>query len=117
MRGRFGPESRKIYAMMRGCAAALLVLAVLAWARPVLAQTEVGPFGSCKKGFSIRMSTEPLFAVDDKSKVVGTLLRGAPRNPVTIECDDTRHEPIVRWPAAIRERYASDEIDAGASIP
>jgi LPS-assembly protein len=68
--------------------AALVVLVV--WARPALAQTDVGPFGSCKKGFAIRASAEPLFAPDDKTKVVGTLLRGAPRNPVTIECDDTR---------------------------
>jgi LPS-assembly protein len=76
--------------MLRCSAIALAALVMLVWARPVLAQTDVGPFGSCKKGFAIRASAEPLFAADDKTKVVGTLLRGAARNPVTIECDDTR---------------------------
>jgi lipopolysaccharide assembly outer membrane protein LptD (OstA) len=92
--------------MLRCSVITLAALVMLAWARPALAQTDVGPFGSCQKGFAIRLSAEPMFALDDKSKVVGTLLRGSPRNPVTIECDDTRiFADEVEWREAEEVAY------------
>ena len=76
--------------MFRRSAVALTVLVVLLSAREALAQQTTGPFGECKTGLVIRVSAETLFDPNDKEKPIGRLLKGVARNPVTIECDETR---------------------------
>jgi LPS-assembly protein len=77
--------------MLERSALALAALVTLAGARDAAAQQQTsGPFGQCKSGLVIRASSSTIFDPADKEKPVGTLLRGAARNPVTIECDDTR---------------------------
>ncbi len=98
--------------MLRGCAVALAAVVVLASARTASAQaTDVGPFGSCKKGLVIRVSTAPIFAKDAADKPIGTLLRGTPRNPVTIECDDTRiFADEIEWKTEEQIAYARGNV-------
>ena len=76
--------------MFRRSAVALTALVVLLSGREALAQQSTGPFGECKTGLVIRVSAETLFDPNDKEKPIGRLLKGVARNPVTIECDETR---------------------------
>ena len=91
--------------------AALVITIVFVPARPALAQQQAGPFDSCKKGFAIRATVQPIYDKDDPTKNIGQLLKGSPLNPVSIECDDARlFADEVEWRDGEDMAYARGNV-------